>query len=128
MRRTEILRQVTIILIAAICLGIAGMRVYEICKTEKPTENVEKLNYMGHAYLYFKNIKCLIHDDDCTWCKKKYNGDIKHPTGFGSGNSQNNGNPSGFEVGYPNYNSDVNMDDLRGNVESPIDDIKRNRK
>ena len=128
MRRTEILRQVTIILIAVVCLAVAGIMSYEIYKSEKPTENVEKVSYMGHTYLYFKNIKCLIHDDDCTWCKKKCNGDIKHPTGFGSGNNQNNGNPSGFEIGDPNYNSDVNMDDLRGNVESPVNGIKGNRK
>ena len=65
MRRTEILRRVTIILIAVICLAVAGLRAYEIHKAEKPTENVERVTYNNHSYLYFKNVKCLVHDEDC---------------------------------------------------------------
>ena len=65
MRRTEILRQVTIILIAVVCLGVAGIRSYEIYKAEKVTENVESVTYNGHKYLYFKNVKCLVHDEAC---------------------------------------------------------------
>lgn len=66
MRRTEILRRVTIILIAVICLGVAGIRAYEICKTEKPTENVVRVWYNNHAYLHFKNLKLIAHDPDCS--------------------------------------------------------------
>ena len=65
MRRTENLRRVVIILIAVICLAVAGIRAYEIYKAEKVTENVESVTYKGHKYLYFKNVKCLVHDEAC---------------------------------------------------------------
>lgn len=96
MRRTEILRRVTIILIAVICLAVVGIRVYEIKKADKVTENVESVIYNCHKYLYFKNAKCIVHDVDCTYCARFRGGknvnDTTKMCGHPSGTSYSNTN------------------------------------